>query len=257
MQSEVLKRRLANIQTDPATREFQDAALAQLDALLDNPPLHGETVLSAESAEYQRISPDAKDLLEKNSFISLLLVMANFITNLYRYMYFGYAQPGETEEEAISRGKLRAALLAAIVEDDYVVSTYHELVFNKNFRYAEWKVFPDSETREEQIRSAQVILEVWQALIFPEGMYPQNTMFSQGQEDFFQAQLWDMQEVGDTINTTRFAKIKAPAIEARLQFLYWLVENNQTLPKPDLTEAKMLYSEILLRAEELTRSAKQ
>lgn len=245
MQDGRFKERLAEIQADPATQEFQKSALAQLDLLLNNPPIRGEIVRNADGAEYQRISSDAKNILEKNDFISLLLALANFITNLYRYVYFSFAQPGETEEEAISRGKLRTALLAAIAKNEHTVTECFKLVFNTNQRFPDWKVFPDPETRAEQISSAKLIVEVWQALLFPEDMYPQNTMFSQGQEYFLQTQREDMKEAGEVTTMLLLPQISESEIKSQLRFLFWLVEKNQMLPKPNLSEAKMLYGEIM------------
>lgn len=256
MSSNQTENRLAKIQADQTTRQFQDEALAQLDDLLENPPIHGEIVENASGDEYQVVSKNAHELLNKNGFLSLLLALANFAENVYRYLHFGYAQPGETEEEADNRERLKNALLVAIADGDHTISEYYAVVFNANNRFPNWKVFPDAENREEQIISARCIVEFWQALVFPNDVYPQDTMLTQGQRDFLQAQLWDMEEAGVAVTNSRFSKIDEPAIEARLVFLQWMLENNRAIPKVNLAETRMLYTEVLAKAQQIVQSTK-
>ena len=112
---------LEMIEKDQSTRQFQEEAWAQFVEGIEDPYNTSEFVFTP--AETDKI-------FENTAVKQLLITTANFVTNIFRFMYFGYAPIGETEEETLSRIQLRQDLLKKIMQDDGVIAVLYDVALS-------------------------------------------------------------------------------------------------------------------------------
>lgn len=241
-----ITRLLEMIEKDPRTKQFQREAWAQFVEGIEDP---------YNTSEFIFIPEGMAGVLENRAVTQLLIATANFVTNIFRFMYFGYAPIGETEEEALSRIQLRQDLLNKIMQDDGVIAVLYDVALSAD-KNGVLNQMSESFNNDTKLAAEffKTVFNLWQALVLPDLEYPQNTMLSNQQRAFLSDQQTRMRKdvLVESEAEKQFPMIAVSEIREQLFFLHWLLREGGRLPIPKMLEAQLLYVEVIEAAKSIT-----